>query len=179
MSTSVLRKAGLAFVVVALLAEPAVLAHAAPPPPSPLAVTFVAPTPADHAVVATDAVSVAFTYNRTPAETRIVRCRLEGPTPSTTACSPPTAASGGATSGVSYAGLASGRYTFTARGSTASGAYTGPALMAEWLDASGAVLGSGTMTPYLDQSTYVRHRTRFRLGSFGTGAPAPAASVTR
>src|SRR3954470_8594674 len=115
MSTSILRRASFGVVGAALLAGPMVLAQAAAPPPSPLAVTFVAPTPADHAVVTTDAVGVAFTYNRTPAETRRLGCRLQGPTPSAAPCSAPIADSDGATSGVSYAGLASGRYTFTAR----------------------------------------------------------------
>ena len=213
MSKIIWQRTWLGFVGMALLlAGPAVApADAAPP-----AITFVSPTPPSGSTVTTNAVSIAFRYNRTPARTRSVTCTLSGPTASTKPCSAPAAAAGGARSGVSYTGLADGAYTFrvtvrlnngntfratrsftvdtpqtlyamradywtntsgrylavqafTANGGTTAGSYVGPTLAANWRNANGAVLGSGTMTPFVDASTYVRHRTRFRLGSLGTG----------
>lgn len=214
--------------VVLALAGPVDAVSAAPPV---LAARFEAPTPAAGSTVTTRAVSMAFSYNRAPAQTRLLRCTLAGPTPSTKACSAPVRAGAGRSrSGVGYSGLADGAYTFTAvvrlksgarvsisrrfsvnatpvvatqtlfpvhadywqnssgrylnveavttRGGVTGGSYSGPSLSASWRDAAGNVIGSGALSPFVDDATYVRHRTRFRLGSTGTGGMPASVRVT-
>ena len=77
------------------------------------AITLVAPSPAAGAVLTGGGVSFAFTYNRTPKQTKSLTCTLAGPTASSGPCTAPSAASGGSSSGKSYSGLANGSYTFT------------------------------------------------------------------
>ena len=79
------------------------------------AITFVPPSPAEGATLTTNAVKVAFTYNRIPNATVSLVCALAGPTSSSGGCDPPTAfGDKGSQSGKSYIGLVSGSYTFTA-----------------------------------------------------------------
>ena len=112
MSTTILRRVSLAVVLVAgVLAAPVTTAVAAPPRAT---VTFVAPTPAEGGTLTTDATSIAFTWDKKTNQTRSVSCALTGPTPSSSACSPPVSGPGGsASSGVSYSRLDNGSYTFT------------------------------------------------------------------
>ncbi|MDQ3889199.1 MAG: RCC1 repeat-containing protein, partial [Actinomycetota bacterium] len=99
-----------AAVLVGLLAA----SGAAAPKPARPKITFVSPSPAEGATLATSSVSFAFTYNRTPKATQTLTCSLSGPTSSSGACAPPTAfGKHGSRSTASYSGLANGAYTFT------------------------------------------------------------------
>src|SRR6478609_8029399 len=97
--------------VVGLAGFPATSASAAPPSRPAITITS---GPSEGATVTSSRVAFAFTYNRTPKQTRKLNCTLSGPTPSSTACDPPTAfGTSRSSSGKSYTGLANGRYTFS------------------------------------------------------------------
>jgi hypothetical protein len=92
----------------------AAFASAATKPNSP---TITITSPTEGQTLTSSSVSVAFTYNRTPKQTKTLTCALSGPTSfPAVACDAPTAIPGdGSQSGKSYSGLANGSYTFTAR----------------------------------------------------------------
>jgi len=77
-------------------------------------VTFGSPSPAEGATLTTGSVQFAFTYDRTPKQTKTVACVLSGPTASSGACNAPAATRRGSSSGASYGNLANGAYAFTA-----------------------------------------------------------------
>src|SRR5215212_6893598 len=110
----VVRKALVAAAGAALLVGLAAgFASAAASPPNTPAITFVT-APAEGGIIATSAPTFRFTYNRTPKSTKTLTCTLSGPTPSSTACNPPTASGDKASlSGKSYSGLAQGSYALT------------------------------------------------------------------
>ncbi len=76
-------------------------------------ISFVGPSPGEGATLTTSSVQFAFTYNRTPKQTRSLVCALSGPTSSSGPCDAPVASGTGPRSGKSYSGLAKGSYTFS------------------------------------------------------------------
>jgi hypothetical protein len=78
------------------------------------AISFVAPSPAAGATTSSS-VQFAFTFNRTPSQTKSLVCTLAGPASSSAGCNPLVASGSGSQSGKSYTGLPAGSYTFTAR----------------------------------------------------------------
>jgi virginiamycin B lyase len=78
--------------------------------------TFISPSPAEGATLATNAVSLAFSYNRTSKQTRSLTCVLAGPTSFSPAdCTPPTTSGSVSTStNNDYTGLSNGSYLLTA-----------------------------------------------------------------
>src|SRR5262245_61588919 len=104
---SVVRKVSMLTAVVVALASFGTALAAAP------TITFVSPSPSDGATLTTNAVALAFTYNRTPRQTRTLVCALAGPTSSSGACDTPVAFGPGSQSGKSYSSLANGSYTFS------------------------------------------------------------------
>jgi PA domain len=87
-------------------------ASAAAMPNNPV-ITFTRPSPDDGQTLITNSPTFAFTYNRTPKQTKSLTCALSGPTSSSGPCDSPVAGGAGSTSGKSYTGLATGSYTFT------------------------------------------------------------------
>jgi hypothetical protein len=87
-------------------------ASAAAKPNKPV-ITFTSPSPDDGQTLITSSATLAFTYNRTPKQTKSLTCVLSGPTSSSGPCDSPVAGGAGSTSGKSYTGLSTGDYTLT------------------------------------------------------------------
>ena len=88
-------------------------ASAAAMPNNPVITITRPPSPDDGQTLITNHATLAFTYNRTPKQTKSLTCVLSGPTSSSGPCDSPVAGGAGSTSGKSYTGLATGSYTFT------------------------------------------------------------------
>ncbi len=63
----------------------------------------------------------AFTYNRTPKQTRSVICAVSGPSSSSSACDTPKATATGSSSGVILRQLTSGAYTLSVKATFTDG----------------------------------------------------------
>jgi PA domain-containing protein len=102
------------------------------------------PSPDDGQTLITNHATFAFTYNRTPKQTKSLTCALSGPTSSSGPCDSPVAGGAGSTAGKSYTGLATGSYTFTVTMTLGDG-------------------GTATATTHF----------AYRVGAFGEFSPVP------